>query len=106
MARNLSTRLRMVIDPPKMISIRHGREGAIEREDFQAMPRQIEFANDFGAEQGNDIRTNRKLESGKDFFRDGGAAQKVPAIEHEHAFARARQIRGIDQTVVAAADDD
>ena len=59
-----------------------------------------------GRKQRNDIRTNRKLESGKHFFGDRRAAEHVPALEHQHFFARAREIGGIHQTVVSAADDD
>ena len=43
---------------------------------------------------------------GKHLLGDRGAAEHVPALEHEHAAAGARQIRRVCQSVVAAADHD
>src|SRR6267154_4735897 len=104
MPRDLTPRLGMIVDAPQMISVGHRRERAVERQNLQAMTRQIQFANDLRAEQGNDVRTNRELETRKDFLGHRGAAQHMPSFEYEHTFARARQIRGINQAVVAAAD--
>ncbi len=70
------------------------------------MPRQIEFANNFGAEQGNDVRANGKFEAGKYLFRHRGAAEHIPALEHQHALARAREVCGVNQAVVAPANYD
>ena len=106
MPRNLAPRLRVIVDPPEVVAAGHRRKGAIEWQDLQTMPRQIEFANDLRAEQGNDVRTDREPESGKNFFRHTRATEHVPALEHEHTLARARQVRSIYQTVVATADDD
>ena len=46
------------------------------------------------------------LEAGIDLLGDRGAAEHVPALEHQHLPPRAREIGGVDQTVVPAADDD
>ena len=46
------------------------------------------------------------LKPGKDLFGDGGAAEHVPPLEHEHLAPGARQIGGAGQAVVPAADDD
>ena len=46
------------------------------------------------------------LKPGKDLFGDGGAAEHVPALEHEHLASRAGQVGGAGQPVVPAADDD
>ena len=67
---------------------------------------QIEIANDFRAQQGDHVGADRELEAGKNFFGDRGAAEHVTAFQHQHFLAGARQVGGIDQAVVAAADDD
>ena len=103
---DLAARLRMIVHAPEVISIWHRRECAVEWKNFQTVTREIEFANDLGTEKGNYIRADRKLEAGKDFFRYSGAAKHVTTFEHEHFFARARQISGVDQTIVAAANHD
>ena len=46
------------------------------------------------------------LKPGKHFFGDGRAAEHVTALEHQHFLARAREICGVHQSVVSAADDD
>ena len=105
MPRDLAARLGVIVHAPEIVAVRHRRERAVERQDLQAMPRQIEFANDFRPEQGNDVGADGELEAGKDFFGHRGAAEHVPPLEHQH-LARARQVRGVHQAVVSAADDD
>ena len=70
------------------------------------MAREIEIANNFGAQERNDIGENGEFEAGDDFFGDGGAAQNIAALEDQNFFARAGEIGRVDQAVVAAADDD
>src|SRR5262245_8694551 len=70
------------------------------------MARQIEFANDFRPQQGNDVGTNREFESRKNLFSDCRPAEHVAALKHEHALTGAREISGVNQPVVATADHD
>ena len=70
------------------------------------MPRQVELADDLRPQQRHDVRADREVEAGKHFFGDGGAAEHVPPLEHEHLAAGAREVGGRGQAVVAAADDD
>ena len=70
------------------------------------MARQVELADDLRPQQRHDVRADRELEAGEDLLGDRGAAEHVPALEHEHLAARARQVGGAGQPVVAAADDD
>ena len=74
MACDLAMRLAVVIHSPQIIAIRHGREGAIERQDFQAVTGKIEVANDFGAQQRDHVRADRELESRENFFSYGGTS--------------------------------
>src|SRR5260370_14059881 len=105
MPRNFAPRLRMIVHAPEIIAAGHWRERAVEGKDLQTVPRQIEFANDFGAEQGNDVRANGKFEAGKHLFRYRCAAEYVTALEHQHTLAGTREICGVNQPVVAAADN-
>ena len=105
-AGNLAVRLAMIVHAPQIISAGHGRERAVERKNFQAVAGKIEVANNFRPQQRHDIRANRKFEAGKDLFGAGRAAEHVPPFEHENFLAGARQIGGVDEAVVAAADDD
>ena len=101
-----AARFGVIVDAPEVIAVGHGREGAVERKDFQAVARQIEVANDFRAQQRDDVGKNGKFESGNDFFGDGGAAEDVAPFEDEDFFARAGEIGRVDEAVVAAADHD
>jgi hypothetical protein len=67
--------------------------------------RKIKITNDFRAQKRDYVGANRKLKAGKNFFCTGRAAEHVAAFQHENFLARARQISGIDQPVVASAYD-
>jgi hypothetical protein len=70
------------------------------------MSRKIEIANDLWAQKRNHIRADRKLKTGKNFFRDRGASKHVTALEHEDLLTSARKIRRVRETVVPSADHD
>jgi hypothetical protein len=70
------------------------------------VPREVEIANDLGAKQGDDIRADGKLKSGKYFFCDCGTAQHVPALENEHFLSRTGEISRMGEAVVPSADHD
>src|SRR5437764_10218421 len=106
MAGNLTARACVIVDAPEVIAVWHRRKGAVERQDLETVTRQIELANDLWTQQGDHVRTNRKLEAGKNFFSDGSAAQNVTTLEHEHLFAGACEICSIHQTVMSAANHD
>src|SRR5258708_35381566 len=101
MPRNFAPRLRMIVHAPEIIAAGHWRERAVEGKDLQTVPRQIEFANDFGAEQGNDVRANGKFEAGKHLFRYRCAAQYVTVPEHQQHLSGPREVSRANQTVVA-----
>ena len=105
-ARDLAARLVVIVDAPQVVAVRHRRERAVERQQLHAVARQIELADDLRPQQRHDVRADRELEAGKDLFGDGGAAEHVPPLEHQHLPPRPRQIGGAGQPVVAAADDD
>ena len=106
MAVELAPRLVMIGPGGEVIAVLHRRHGALERQDVQAVPRQVEVADDFGTEQADDIGKHRKLEPREDLFGDRGTADAGAALQHQHFFPGARQIGGCHEAVVAAADHD
>ena len=98
-------RFRVIVHAPQVI-VRHRREGAIERQDLEAVPRQIEVADDLGPQQRHDVRAHRELEAGKHFLGDRGPPEHRASLEHEDLPARPGEICGGRETVVTAADHD
>jgi hypothetical protein len=51
------------------------------------------------------MRTRRYPKPGREIPRHGGTTQPVRRLQHEHALAATRQIRGAYQPIMATADD-
>ena len=105
-ARDLAARARVIVDAPEIVAVRHRRKRAVERKNLETVTRQIELANDLRSQQRDDVRANRKLEAGKDLFRNRRAAEYVATLQHQHLFPRTREIGGVYQTVMSAANHD
>src|SRR5439155_22998363 len=106
MARDLAPSPGVIVDAPEIVAVRHGREGAVERQDLESVTGEVEIADDLRPQQRHDVRADRKLESWEDLFGDRGAADDMAPLQHEHFPSRTREIRGGRQTVMAAANDD
>ncbi len=104
--RDLAMRFAVIVHPPQIVAAGHGRERAVERQDFQAMAGKVEIANDFRTQQRDHVGAHRELEAGKDFFRDSRAAEHVSALQHQNFLPGSRQIGGGGEAVVASSDDD
>src|SRR5262249_53072580 len=105
-AGNFPPGLAVVVHAPEIVPARHGRKGAIKRQDLKAVARQIEVANDLRPEKRNHVGTDRKLETGKDFFRHSGAAHHVTSLTDKHFLPSARKISSVVQAIMPAADHD
>ena len=106
MAANFTLGFGVIVDAPEVVAIEHGGKGAVKRKDFQAIVGQIQFANDFGAEERDHVGTFGKEETWDDFFGDGGAAKDAAALEDENFLSCFGQIGSVHETVVTASDDD
>ena len=83
------------------------REVRALRVDVVAVPDEVEVAHQRGRQPGDDVRQARHGEVGAErLLADGGAADDVPALEHEGPQALAGEVGRGDQAVVPAADDD
>ena len=96
----------VVVHAPEVIAAGHRRERAVKRQDLQAVPRQVELADDLGPQQRHDVRAHREPEAGDDLLGDCRAAEHVPPLEDEHLSARAGHVGGVHEPVVPAAEDD
>ena len=105
-ARNLAVRLAMIVHAPQVVAAGHGRERTVEWKNLQAMAGKIEVANNLRPQQRDHVGADRKLEPLNDLFRASRSPEHVATLEHQHFLAGAREISGIDQPVVASADDD
>src|SRR5262249_10311493 len=79
---------------------------AVERQNLEAVPGQIEVADDLRAQERDHVRAHREAEAGEHFLGDGRAAEHVPALEDEHLPPGPGPICGGRQSAVAATDDD
>jgi hypothetical protein len=51
MTPNLALRPSMIVHAPQVVAIGHGCERAVEWKNFEAVTRQVQFANDLGAQE-------------------------------------------------------
>ena len=55
----------MIVHAPQVVAVRHRREGAVERQDLQAVSRQIELADDFRPSSDTTYEQTEKRKPGK-----------------------------------------
>ena len=106
MACDLAAGLAVIVHPPQVVAVRHGRERAVEGKNLQPMLRQVQITNDLGPQQGNDVGADGKLEARENLLGAGSAAEDMTPLQHQDFSARASKIRGVDQPVVTASDND
>ena len=87
---DLPARPGMVVHAPQVVAVRHRGERAVERKNLEAVPRQIELADDLGPQQRHDGRADGEPEAGK-YLSDRGAAEHVAPFEDQHLASGARQ---------------
>ncbi len=75
--------------------------------DLVAVAVELEIAQDRGRQQAHHVGEHGDLVVRAPWlFGDGRSADQRPALEHHGAFAGSREVRGGDEAVVPAADDD
>ena len=93
----------MVVHAPQVVVLER-RERPIERQDLEAVLRQLELADDLRPEQRDHVRRHAESKAGENLLRYRGSAEHMAPFEHDDLEARARQIGGGDQAIVPAAD--
>ena len=106
MAVQVAARLVVVGPAPQVVAVRERSHRALEREDLQPVPCELQIPDDLGPQQAYDVGGDGILEPREDFLRHGGSAHQMPALEHNHAKSGPGEIGGVDESVVAAPDDD
>ena len=105
MARELAPVLVVVVPLRQVVSARQGRERALERQDVQAVARQLEVPDDLRPQQAHHVGEDREAKARKDFLAHRRAAHALAALEHQHLLSGAGEIGRANEAVVAAADD-
>jgi hypothetical protein len=101
-----AARLR-VVGEQQMAAVGARREVGALRVDVVAVLGETQVAHHRLGEQAHDVRQAGDGEVGPEgLLGDRGAADGVPALQHQHAAAGAGKVTGGDEAVVAAADDD
>ncbi len=94
----------VVVAPPQPVAVER-RERAVERQDLQAVLRELKVADDLRAQQADDVRKHAERVAGHHLVAGHGAAQEVALLEGQDLPAGLRQVGGGREPVVAAADD-
>ena len=94
-----------VVPAHQIVAVRHRRERAVERQQLEAVPRQIEVADDARTQQAHHVRADAEAEALVDLFAHRDTAHLVAALEHQNVESRASEISAAHQAVVPAADD-
>ena len=104
-AAQLAHRVGAVVGAPEMIAIER-RERAVQGQDVEAVPGQLQVADDLGSQQAHDVGEDAEAEAREDLLGQRGAAEDLATLEDERAQATAGEVGRADEAVMAAADDD
>ena len=96
-----------VVEEEDRHAVRRDRaEGRVERDRLVAEVAQPQLLDDLRLQHRDDVGGARDALARPHLLGHAGAAEDVAALEHAHAQARAREVGGGGEPVVAAADDD
>ena len=112
-AAQLAHRPAVVVDSPQVVAAALGRalalaqrgERPVERQDVEAVLRELEVADDLRPQQRDDVREDAEAEAREQLLGHSGATEDWPLLEDQRLQAGAREVGRADQAVVAAADD-
>ena len=105
-ARELAPMRVVVAVVGEVVAVAGEDRAALVGDDLQAEARQFEIAHDLRAEQRADIGAIGVEKARRQFAAGRRATDPVVLLDHQHVEARPLQIAGVDEAVVAAADDD
>ena len=108
-AAQLADRPAVVVDPPEVVAARASRSGVnVPSSGRMSRPWRGSSSSRMisGRSSEHDVREDREPEAREQLLGDGRAAQDVALLEDERLHPGPGQVRGADQAVVAAADDD
>ena len=94
MARDLAARLGVIAAAEQMVAVGHRRKGAVERDDFEIVLRQLKIADHFRPEQAHDIGAYRIFKTRIDLLGHRRAAEHMAPLQDEDFFAGFGEIGG------------
>ena len=106
MPAQLAPRLVGIRPRGEVVAVVEWGHGAFERQDLQAVARQVQVADDLRSQQAHDVREDRELEPREHLFGHRGSTEQRAPLQHQHGSPRARQVGGGDEPVVTTADHD
>src|SRR5207237_9167800 len=83
-AGDLAMRFAVIIHAPEIIAVGHRCKRSVERENLKPMARKIKIANDFWPQEGDDVRADGTVETGKNFFRYLRTAAEETALNNQN----------------------
>ena len=112
-AAQLANRPAVVVDAPQIVAatrlwpVARAQRGErpVEREDVEAVLRELEVADDLRPQEADDIREDAEPEAREELLGHRGATEDVAPLQDERLEAGARQVGRADEAVVAPADD-
>jgi hypothetical protein len=104
MARDAATVAVVIAPLRQVIAVLERRERALQRQDVQAVAREVEVADDLRPQQAHHVGEHREGEAREHLLARGRAAHALATLEHEHALSGAREIGRGHEAVVAPAD--
>ena len=93
----------MVVHPPQVVVVER-RERTVERQDLEAVLRQLELSDNLGAEERDHIRRHAEPKAGKNLLGHRCPAEHVTPLEYDDLEAGPREVGRSYQPVVPAAD--
>jgi hypothetical protein len=96
----------VILAEPPVVAVLHRRERRGHQQRHEAVFGQLQLVDDVRPEQAQRVREGGEREPGVQLLRDRGAANELPSLQDQGLEPRLRQVRSIDQAVVAATDDD
>ena len=104
--RDLLEVLVVVLREQQVLAVLPGRQQRRHQQRHEAVLGELQVVDDVRPQQGQRIREGREPEARAQLLGDGRAADEVPAFDDQGLEAGLREVRAVDQAVVAATDDD
>src|SRR5579885_17034 len=105
-ARELGLRLLRIVAEDDVVAIVERAEEVVGGQHFEAELAQLEIGDDARMQEAHHIGEDGGAEARREFLGDGGSADDVPPLQHQHPEPRLGEVAAADEAVMPGADDD